>query len=88
MYFTYPIDEIDSGRNKDWGAHQDDEKKRRAEQLQKDPHPKKPVNVRDDWDDSVHGLKPVLDGLKSHHKTVFIPDKGGALIELLDKIGF
>jgi beta-lactamase superfamily II metal-dependent hydrolase len=88
MYFTYPIDDIDVERKKDWEKEQNKERKRLAAAKKKKA--KKMPKVRADWKHAVNALEPVIAKLekKKHTVKVLTADATGHLIELLDEIGF
>jgi beta-lactamase superfamily II metal-dependent hydrolase len=77
MHFTYPIDEIDVDREKDW-------KKEQAKEIAKGKPP------RPNWNPATHALKPVIDGLdQSRHKvTTLSADATGRVLDLLAPITF
>ena len=81
VHLTYPIDEIDVARQRDWEHQQQREMKR---------HEKNPnVEVRPNWSDKAHSLKAFLAANKGFAKKVkIVPDGGTHLIELGDPLGF
>lgn len=81
MHLTYPIDEIDTARKKNWESQQQGEKKRH------ETNPK--VKVRPNWSDRAHSLKAFLAANKAFAKKVkIVPDGGTHLIELGDPLAF
>lgn len=87
IHLTYPIDEIDLGREKDWEIEQAKEralnKKRKAEG-------KLPKPVRADWSHTTQSLTvlfekhPLAPGQKLH----VVPPTKPHVIDLLDPLGF
>ena len=83
LHLTYPIDEIDVDRKKDWEKEQAKERKRKASGRSK----KEP---REDWSDAKHSLKaffksnPLGRGQKLH----IVPPAKPHVIDLLDALGF
>lgn len=81
LHFTYPIEEIDEEREKDWKKHQARERKKRE---------KKPDQaVREDWSRQRHALGGLFDehadfGAKVH----VVPEGDPHVIDLLDPVGF
>jgi hypothetical protein len=75
MHFTYPIDEIDVERKKDWEKEQSKEKKRRKK-------------VRPNWSTAKHGVGAFLSAQKlAPGKTIHIVPNGQPhMIDLLDPI--
>jgi hypothetical protein len=78
MYFTYPIDEIDVERKKDW-------EKQRALEIKR-----KKKKVRPVWSPKQHGLKEFFDKQKPRpdQKIQIVPSGGSHVIDLLDATGF
>jgi beta-lactamase superfamily II metal-dependent hydrolase len=81
VHLTYPIDEIDVARKKNWENQQQREKTR---------HETNPnIEVRPNWSDNAHGLKAFLAANKAFARKVkIVPDGGTHLIELGDPLGF
>ncbi len=81
IHLTYPIDEIDVERKKDWEKEQAKEKARQAKNPAKE--------VRPDWSPGEHGLRSFFDQHQSFAKKVsVVEDDQPHLIDLLDKVGF
>lgn len=81
IHLTYPIDETDVGRKKDW------ENEQRKEQGKKAKNPK--VKVRANWSPKKNSLAAFFAANKEFAKKVKIVDeKGPHLIDLLDKVGY
>src|ERR1041384_1857703 len=79
IHLTYPVDEIDVERKKDWEKEQAKEKAKKA----KDPK----VKVRANWSPKKNSLTAFFDANKKFAKKVVIVDeKEPHLINLLDKI--
>lgn len=77
IHLTYPIDEIDVEREKDWNKQQQNE------------IAKKKKEVREDWSPKKHGLKAFFSKNKAFAKKVSIAEEGKPhVIDLLDKVGF
>ena len=81
VHLTYPIEEIDAGRKKDWEKEQNKEKARQV---------KKPsTTVRADWSDEVNSLGALLAANPNFaKKVVFVDGKTPHLINLHDEITF
>lgn len=83
MHFTYPIAEIDVGREADWKIEQNKEKKKKA---------KKPTQkVRKDWSPPEHSLTAFLAGKNlaaKGQKIEIVNDPAPHVIDLLDPVGF
>jgi hypothetical protein len=83
LHFTYPIDEIDAERKKDWAKEQDKERKRKA----KNPD----VKVRANWSPKKHSVAaclaatPRADGQQIE---VIVADTRPHVIDLLDRVDF
>jgi hypothetical protein len=73
LHFTYPIDEIDAEREKDWTSEQAKEKKRGKK-------------VRTDWSDAKHSLASFFakQRLAPGQSIHIVPEDAPHLIELLD----
>jgi beta-lactamase superfamily II metal-dependent hydrolase len=81
IHFTYPIDEIDAERKKDWVKEQAKEKARKKKGMK--------VTVRENWSPQKHGLKAFFAAHKAFAKKVKIVDKSKPhMIDLLDEVGF
>jgi hypothetical protein len=79
VHLTYPIEEIDAGREADWKREQAKEK---AKQLEK---PEK--KVRPDWSPSEHSIAGFLeDNPAFAAKICIVPDGEPYLINLLDEV--
>jgi hypothetical protein len=80
IHLTYPIDEIDVEREKDWKKEQDKEKKRKNN--------KPETIVREDWSPRKHSLTALFKDHEKFAKKVSIVDKDKPhVIDLLDKVG-
>jgi beta-lactamase superfamily II metal-dependent hydrolase len=83
IHLTYPLDEIDKGREADWKKEQKKEQVRKANGTTK----KEP---RENWSPAKHSLtaflKPARFASGQHLRT--IEDNGPHVIDLLDKLGF
>lgn len=81
IHLTYPIDEIDVERKKDWDEEQQKEKARKKK------NPK--VKVRENWSPKKHGLAAFFKEHRDFAKKVSVVDAGKPhVINLLDEIGF
>jgi hypothetical protein len=81
IHLTYPVEEIDIGREQDWNEEQQKEKTR------KKSNPK--VKVRKDWSPQVNSLKAFFDAHKDFAKKVSVVEESKPhVIDLLDKLGF
>jgi hypothetical protein len=81
LHLTYPIEEIDVEREKDWNREQQKEKARRR----KDPG----VEVRENWSPLKHSLSSFFAAHKEFANKVRIVEKGGShVINLLEEVGF
>jgi hypothetical protein len=82
VHLTYPVEEIDAERKKDWERAQAKERKKQA---------KKPgATVREDWSDEKHGLGAFLEQTKlaAGQEVRIVPERDPHLIELLEPLGF
>src|SRR5688572_18766733 len=81
IHLTYPIDEIDIERKKDWEKEQAKEvKKKETKPAQK---------IRDDWSPAKHSLRSLFDANEDFAKKVSIVKDGGPhVIDLLEEVGF
>jgi beta-lactamase superfamily II metal-dependent hydrolase len=68
IHLTYPVDEIDVERQKDWNTKRDDEIKQRKTKPAK--------KVRPEWSDVENSLAAFLDDNPSVHEKVLIVEKG------------
>ncbi len=81
IHLTYPIQEIDVEREKDWNKEQQKEKARK----QKNPE----VRVRENWSPKKHSLTTFFTDHKDFAKKVSIVEEGKPhVINLLEKVGF
>lgn len=81
LHFTYPIDEIDKEREKDWKKYQAREKKKREE--------KPSQHVREDWSRAEHALGGLFDAEPAlGNKVHVVPEGQPHVIDLLDPLGF
>jgi hypothetical protein len=81
IHLTYPIQDIDVERKKDWEEEQQKEKTRKN----KNPN----VQVREDWSDKKHSLASFFAAHKDFAKKVSIVEDGKPhVINLLDDVGF
>lgn len=81
IHLTYPIDEIDVEREKDWNKEQQKEKTR------KKTNPD--VEVREDWSAEENSLASFFAANEDFAKKVKIVEKGEPhVIDLLDEVGF
>jgi hypothetical protein len=82
VHLTYPVEEIDAERKKDWETAQAKERKKQA---------KKPdAKVREDWSDERHSLQGFLEQtrLAAGQEVRIVPNGEPHLIELLEPLGF
>lgn len=81
VHLTYPIDEIDRERKKDWEKEQAKEKTRNKKNSA--------VKVRADWSPEQHSLTALFAAQPAFAKTVRIAEPGAPhVIDLLDPLGF
>jgi hypothetical protein len=81
IHLTYPIDEIDVERKKDWNKEQQKEK------TKKKNNPK--TKVRENWSPKKHSLTAFFASHKDFAKKVSIVEKADLhVINLIDDIGF
>jgi beta-lactamase superfamily II metal-dependent hydrolase len=81
IHCTYPIDEIDVERKKDWQRQQQKEKSGKKK------NPK--LAVRENWSPKKHGLTAFFKDNKDFAKKVSIVEEGKPyVIDLFDKVGF
>jgi beta-lactamase superfamily II metal-dependent hydrolase len=77
IHFTYPVDDIDAERKRDWEKEQAREKK------------KKKADVRADWSPKKNGLASLLSDNKKMAKKMRIVEEGKPhLIDLLDPVKY
>ncbi len=80
VHITYPIDDIDAGRKKDW------EKEQRKEKTKQQENPAK--EVRPDWSHEEHSLGALLDKHQDFAKKFSVVMEGEPyLINLLEEVG-
>jgi hypothetical protein len=81
IHLTYPIDEIDVKREKDWKKEQQKEKSRKK----KNPE----TDVRENWSPKKHSLKAFFADHKDFAKKVSIVEEAKPhVINLLEEVGF
>src|SRR5262249_33557822 len=81
MHLTYPVEEIDTEREKDWKKEQQKEKARR------DRNPD--VEVRENWTPAKHSLTALFAAHPDFTGKLSIVEEGKPhVIDLLDKLGF
>jgi hypothetical protein len=81
IHLTYPIEEIDAGREEDWKKEQNKEKRKQ----QKNPAKK----VRPDWSPEKHSLAALFKKHKSFAKKVsIVAEDEPHVIDLLGEVGF
>ena len=81
LHLTYPIEEIDVDRKKDWDKEQAKEKTRKKN----NPH----VQVREDWSPEKHSLTAFFAVHQDFAKKVSsVEEDKPHVINLLDKLGF
>jgi glyoxylase-like metal-dependent hydrolase (beta-lactamase superfamily II) len=81
IHLTYPIDEIDVAREKDWNEEQ------QKERTKKKNNPN--VKVREDWSAKKHSLTDFFAAHKDFAKKLSIVDKSEPhVINLIEEIGF
>jgi len=89
IHLTYPLADIDTQRHKEWDADQASEVRKRAKRIAEG---KKPTAIREDWDESKHGLATLFAAKEAqgYKFKVAAPASAGpgARIELLDPIDF
>lgn len=79
IHLTYPIDEIDAERQKDWEKEQNKEKKKK----EKNPHKK----VRENWLPEKHSLQSLFDEYQNFRMKISIVEKNEPhVINLLEKV--
>lgn len=83
LHFTYPLEEIDAGREVDWKKERAKEKKRREEGKTTKP-------PRGPWSPARHGLVELFDGgaLKDHQSFRVAAEGEPHVIDLLDPLGY
>jgi hypothetical protein len=81
IHLTYPIEDIDVERKKDWEKEQAKEKARQEKNPDKE--------VRPDWSPEEHSLKAFFDEHEDFRKKVrVVEDEKPHVIDLLDEVGF
>jgi hypothetical protein len=81
IHLTYPVNDIDAERKKDWQKEQDKEKRRK----EKNPSQR----VRADWSPAEHSLAALFKKNESLEKKVrAVADEGPHVIDLLGKLGY
>ena len=87
IHFTYPIDEIDVERKKDWEKEQ---VKERAKNKKRKDEGKPPKPVRDDWSPGRHSLAAFFEKhpLASGQTRQIVPATRPSVVDLLDPLGF
>lgn len=81
IHLTYPVEEIDVEREKDWNKEQ----KKELERQQKNPQ----LEVRKDWSHKKHSLVAFFEANEDFASKVIVVEKERPRsIDLLDKIGF
>lgn len=87
IHLTYPIDDIDKEREKDWKKAQEQEKRRRSKS--KTAAAKKKVKVRPNWSAAKNGLAAFFKAnpLKNNQEIRIVDPASGHVIDLLDPIG-
>lgn len=81
IHLTYPIDDIDVERKKDWEKEQAKEKAKQAKNPAKE--------VRPDWSPEEHGLRSFFDEHQNFAKKVSVVEEDQPhVIDLLDAVGF
>jgi hypothetical protein len=86
-HLTYPIDELDAGRKKDWEKAQATE---RAKNVKLKAEGKAPKKVRSDWSPKKQNLGALLEQrpLAAGQKLHFVDAARPHVIDLLDPLGF
>ena len=79
-HLTYPVDEIDAEREKDWN------KERRKEQAKMQTRPK--TKVRPAWSPQENGLAALFERLRPEQRLVVVDEQRPHVIDLLDPLGF
>lgn len=86
LHFTYPIDEIDVEREKDWKKQQAKEKKKRDKELAKNGTSR--TKVRANWSAKKNSLRELLDQqLAPGQEVRIVPKSKPHVIDLLDPLG-
>ncbi len=83
LHLTYPVNEIDVERKKDWEKEQAKEKKRKENGTSSKP-------PREDWSPAKHSLATFFDAhpLSAGQKLHIVPEDQPHVIDLLDTLGF
>jgi hypothetical protein len=83
IHLTYPIAEIDEGREADW------QMKQRNDITRKENNPTKDVKVRADWSHEEQSLEAFFKKYKKFAKKLSFVEKGEPhVIDLLEELGF
>ena len=87
VHMTYPIDEVDPERKKDWETQQDRERSKNAKRAAEG---KPPLPVREDWSHASHSLASFFEQhpLASGQTLLVVPPAEAHVIDLLDPLGF
>ncbi len=87
LHLTYPIDEIDAERKKDWEKEQ---AKERAKNVKRAAEGKPLKPVREDWSAGMHSLAAFFQShpLRPGQTLHIVPETDPHVIDLLDVLGF
>lgn len=87
IHLTYPVEEIDRNRKKDWEKEQAKERAKNAK-LRAAGKAEKPE--RGDWSPEEHSLAALLEDnpLAADQRLHIVPEAGPHVIDLLDPLGF
>jgi hypothetical protein len=87
VHLTYPVDEVDAGRRKDWEKEQ---AKERARNVRRRALGRPKEAERGDWSATRQGLAALLQEhpLAPSQKLHVVPDTKAHVIDLLDPLGF
>lgn len=86
LHFTYPIEQIDAERAKDWKKQQGRERRRREKDESRGAE--RLTRVRDDWSATRHGLRVLLDeSLGPNQKIHVVSKRKPHVIDLLETSG-
>jgi hypothetical protein len=81
VHLTYPVDQIDVEREKDWESEQRKERGRKKKNRK--------LKVRPDWSAKKHGLKAFLAEHPAFARKIrIVPEHAPHVIDLLDPLGF
>ena len=81
IHLTYPIEEIDLKRKKNWDKEQSKERKKREKN--------RATTVRPDWSREAHTLEALIDKHPHFAKKIsIVKDDQPHVIDLLDEVGF